>query len=134
MMKNTRISLREIPRDQWEDFLRTFSGAYRHQPITVDIGLSGALRRVHHDVPLRSMALRLRTSEADCIALSFGGDANLTEVVRRFATPARLRVYVRPDNGYEALEIHGNDGESLWVRLPAKVLPIERRTPAAMRR
>jgi hypothetical protein len=132
MAPGTALKSREIPREQWVEFLRIVSGAYHGHRVTIDVGRTGALRRVHHDVALGSMTLRLRTAEADCIGITFsrGGE---TEIVRRFSAPARLRIYVRPDGGYEALEVKGADEESLWIRLPAKTLPLERRARAAVR-
>ena len=111
------MSLREIPRAEWQAFLDQFSREHRAWLASVDRTDAAAGSHVEvRDRPLGSVTAYTAARRIVGIQIQFQHDSQASHAVLVDA-PARLRVDETADGGTRALEIEDERGERTRIRL-----------------
>jgi uncharacterized protein DUF5335 len=116
------METREIPREEWKDFLDRFSRVHENWLVNVEVvGRELGDQEESHDVPLEGVSFEPKGSEAGRIDIMVGGapDHHANHAVE---APRRLHL-LRDDQGADqALEIEDEDGTTtlLTFRVPAR--------------
>lgn len=117
------MSVREIPLDQWSEFLDQFSRGHRAWLATID--------RVHPDSvshteaverPLSAVVPRISARRVAGIDIRFQQDSHAHEPIR-IERPASVRVDETADGAARGLEIVDEEGQCTRVRFRAAPWP-----------
>ena len=115
--------MREIPRDEWVEYLDAFSRQHEDWLVTVEV--LGA--EVGAQVEAQALPLRGVTAE-----LKGGGDASITIIVggkeagrvtHTVIRPAHVRIEQAESGADMTLQIEAEDGVATLVRFRSAVLP-----------
>jgi hypothetical protein len=111
---------REVPRDQWKDFLEGFSRRHRAWLATVDqsgdaIGHAGLT-----EAPLGAVTATRQGREVSAIEIAFAGDGHIP---LRVENPTAVRVRQTGDGAESGLEIVDDQGVSTRVGFRATARP-----------
>lgn len=117
------METREIPRDEWKDFLDRFSRVHENWLVDVEVvGRELGDQEESHDVPLAGISYEPKGSEAGRIDIMVGGDPDHHA---NHAVEAPRRLYLaRDEKGADkTLEIEDEDGFSVLVTFRSAALP-----------
>ena len=110
---------RDVPRDQWPDFLEGFSRRHRAWLTTVDQS-ADVVRGVSAQAPLGAVTATKEGRDVSAIEIAFTGDGHIP---LRVEHPRILRVSQAGDGAETGLEIVDNDGVSTRVGFRATARP-----------
>jgi hypothetical protein len=110
---------RDVPRDQWPDFLEGFSRRHRAWLATVDQS-ADVIRGGSAEAPLGAVTATRRGRDVAAIEIEFAGDGH---VPLRVDHPQILRVSHAGDGAETGLEIVDGDGVSTRVGFRATARP-----------
>jgi hypothetical protein len=111
---------REIPREQWKEFLDRFSRDHENKTVNVDfLGRSLGAQVEASGLPLEGVSYEDKGSGAGRIDILVGRDPDHHAT---HAIPNPRRLLVQDDPAGEALEIEDGDGNTILVcfREPAR--------------
>jgi len=110
---------RDVPRDQWPDFLEGFSRRHRAWLTTVDQS-ADVIRGGSAEAPLGAVTATHQGRDVSAIEIAFTGDGHIP---LRVEHPRILRVSQAGDGAETGLEIVDNDGVSTRVGFRATARP-----------
>lgn len=99
---------RDVPREQWTEFLETFSRQHRAWLATVEQHTGKALGTLSPERPLAAVTPQRVAGLVSAIEISFAADSSENRV--RVERPARLRLEQTLHGEDRALEIVDRDG------------------------
>jgi hypothetical protein len=114
------MRMREVPRDEWTDFLEGFSRRHRAWLTRVDQPGDALGRGASAEAPLGSVTARQKGRDVSAIEIAFAGDGN---VPLRVTNPRILRVQQTGDGVESGLEIVDDDGLFTRVGFRATARP-----------
>jgi hypothetical protein len=117
------MSIREIPRNDWRDFLESFNRGHRAWLATVETavpGQSAQVGAVEH--PLHSVSPTIAANRVIGIEIRFQGDSRAREVLR-IDDPVNLRVDETTQGIARGLEIVDADGDRTRILFRAAPRP-----------
>ena len=106
----------DIPREQWPEFLDTFSGQHRAWLTTVEPALRGIDAR-----PLRAVEPVRQGGVLTAIEISFAGDPGGDTV--RVEHPIAVRLHQTPEGADRAIEITDDEGFCTRVEFRTTTAP-----------
>ena len=110
---------RDVPRDQWPDFLEGFSRRHRAWLTTVNQS-TDAIRGGSAEAPLGAVTATKQGRDVSAIEIAFTGDGHIP---LRVEHPRILRVSQAGDGAETGLEIVDDQGVSTRVGFRAAVRP-----------
>ena len=110
---------RDVPRDQWPDFLEGFSRRHRAWLTTVDQS-ADVIRGGSAEAPLGAVTATHQGRDVSAIEIAFTGDGHIP---LRVEHPRILRVSQAGDGAETGLEIVDGDGVSTRVGFRAAARP-----------
>lgn len=117
------MSVREIPTNEWENFLEEFSRGHRAWLATIDHVSPASGRRVEAvERPLHSVTPTTQAGSVVSIEIHFQEDSLAREPVRIDA-PLKVRVDESTDGSARGLEIVDEDGECTRLSFRASPRP-----------
>ncbi len=112
---------REIPRNDWINFLDSFSRQHEGWLVSIEQGSPTATIGEVQNLPLAGVSTdHLGTQDEVYISVGKGTDDHLTHAVTQ---PRHLRFIVTESGAHEALEIDSADGSRTVVRFRAPARP-----------
>ena len=115
--------MREIPRDEWAEYLDSFSRQHEGWLVTVEVSGAEVGAQVEaQELPLQGVTAELKAGGEDAISITVGreGTERVTHIVTR---PAHIRVEQAEDGSDMTLQIEAADGVTTLIRFRAVVLP-----------
>jgi hypothetical protein len=117
------MSVREIPRGEWQGFLDQFSRDHRAWLVRMDRFSPDAERQAEiNDRPLGSVTARAAGQRVVAIQIQFQPGSHASDAVVVDA-PSHLRLDETPDGATEALEIENERGERTRLELRVATPP-----------
>ena len=113
------MATRDVPRDQWPDFLEGFSRRHRAWLTTVDQS-ADVIRGGSAEAPLGAVTATHQGRDVSAIEIAFTGDGHIP---LRVEHPRILRVSQAGDGAETGLEIVDDQGVSTRVGFRATVRP-----------
>jgi len=113
------MATRDVPRDQWPDFLEGFSRRHRARLTTVDQS-ANVIRGGSAEAPLGAVTVTHQGRDVSAIEIAFTGDGHIP---LRVEHPRILRVSQAGDGAETGLEIVDDQGVSTRVGFRATVRP-----------
>ena len=113
------MPIRDVPRDQWPDFLEGFSRRHRAWLTTVDQS-ADVVRGGSAEAPLGAVTATTQGRDVSAIEIAFTGDGHIP---LRVEHPRILRVRQAGDGAETGLEIVDDQGVSTQVGFRAAVRP-----------
>ena len=113
------MPVRDVPRDQWADFLGGFSRRHRAWLTTVDQS-ADVIRGGSAEAPLGAVTATHQGRDVSAIEIAFTGDGHIP---LRVEHPRILRVSQAGDGAETGLEIVDDQGVSTRVGFRATVRP-----------
>ena len=111
---------RDVPREQWPDFLEDFSRRHRAWLATVDQSADDLARAGTATAPLGAVTARRQGRAVSAIEIAFAGDGHAP---LRVENPTAIRVRQTGDGAESGLEIEDAQGVSTRVGFPAAPRP-----------
>jgi len=111
---------RDVPRDQWTEFLDNFSRRHRAWLATIQQSGEAFGRTASAEAPLGSVRATREGSGMSAIEIAFAGDGH---VPLRIEHPSALRVRQTGDGGESGLEIVDDEGVSTRVEFRSSARP-----------
>jgi hypothetical protein len=110
----------EIPREEWPNFLDSFSRMHEGWLVTLEVmGAELGDQQEARELPLRGVS----ADGGDGLIEIMIGDGAAAHVTRSVARPARVLVAVGRAGAHGALEIESEDGTKTLLRFRDAVLP-----------
>jgi Family of unknown function (DUF5335) len=117
------MSVREIPENEWSEFLDQFSRGHRAWLATVDRGHTGTTSHIEAiERPLGAVVPRISARRVAAIDIRFQDDSHGHEPIR-IERPTSVRVDETAEGTAIGLEIVDEEGECTRVRFRAAPLP-----------
>ena len=113
------MATRDVPRDQWPDFLEGFSRRHRAWLTTVDQS-ANVIRGGSAEAPLGAVTATHQGRDVSAIEIAFTGDGHIP---LRVEHPRILRVSQAGDGAETGLEIVDDQGVSTRVGFRVAVRP-----------
>ena len=115
--------MREIPRDEWVEYLDGFSRRHEGWLVTVEVLGSEVGAQVEaQELPLRGVTAELKGGGEGMITIILGAGES-ERVTHNVTRPAHLRVEQAENGADMTLQIETSDGVTTLVRLRSAVLP-----------
>ena len=115
--------MREIPREEWVEFLDSFSRQHEGWLVTVEVlGEEIGAQVEAAELPLEGITAELKGSAEDSISITVG----LTpaeRVTRNITAPTHVRIEQAENGADMALQIEAADEAMTLVRLRSAMLP-----------
>lgn len=111
---------RDVPRDQWRDFLEGFSRRHRAWLATVDQSGDAIARDGLAEAPLGAVTATREGRDVSAIEITFAGDGH---VPLRVENPTAVRVRQTGNGAESGLEIVDDQGVSTRVGFRATARP-----------
>ncbi len=107
------MSMREVPRPEWGEFLDGFTGQHQRWLVTVEVEEGGERRELLESEPLEGIA----EAPNDLIEVRAGGHTI------RVPHPTRILVEEEGDGAHRGLHIDTHDGSHAEIRFRSPVRP-----------
>jgi hypothetical protein len=114
--------MREVPRDEWAEYLDGFSRQHEGWPVTVEVvGAEVGAQVEAEALPLQGVTAGLKAGGEDAITVIVG--VGLTgRVTHTVSRPAHVRVEQSESGADMTLQIESSDGVATLVRLRPPLL------------
>lgn len=115
--------MREIAREEWADFLDTFSRQHEGWLVTVEVMGTGIGAQVEaEEKPLEGITAELKGGGEDLISIIVGRTPE-ERVTHNITAPTHVRVEQAENGADMALQIETSGGTTTLVRLRSAMLP-----------
>ena len=115
--------MREIPREEWAEFLDSFSRQHEGWLVTVEVlGAEIGAQVEAEGKPLAGITAELKGGGEDSISISVGLTA-AERVTHHIGAPRHLRIEQAENGADMALQIESAEGVTTLVRLRSAMLP-----------
>ncbi len=115
--------MREIPREEWAEYLDAFSRQHEGWLVTVKVlGAEIGAQVEAEGKPLEGIAAESKGGGEDSISITVGRAA-AERVTHNITAPAHVRVEQAESGADLALQIESEDGVATLVRFSSAVLP-----------
>jgi Family of unknown function (DUF5335) len=115
--------MREIPRDEWVEFLDSFSRQHEGWLVTVEVLGSEIGAQVEaQELPLQGITAELKDGGEDAISVILGGGPT-GHVTHSITGPTHVRIEQTEDGADMTLQIESGDGVTTLVRFRSAILP-----------
>ena len=115
--------MREIPRDEWVEYLDSFSRQHEGWLVTVEVlGAEVGAQVEAQELPLQGVTAELKGGGEDAITVIVGG-RGAERVTHTVTRPAHVRVEQSEDGADMTLQIESPDGAATLVRFRSAMLP-----------
>jgi hypothetical protein len=115
--------MREIPREEWGEFLDSFSRQHEGWLVTVEVlGTEIGAQVEAEGKPLEGITAELKDDDVDSIIITVG----LTpaeHVTHNITAPTHIRLEQAENGANMALQIESSEGVTTLVRLRSAMLP-----------
>ena len=115
--------MREIPRNEWVEFLDSFSRQHEGWLVTVEVlGAEIGAQVEAQELPLQGITADLKGGGEDVISIILGGGAT-EHVTHSITGPTHVRIEQTEDGADMTLQIESSDGVTTLLRFRSAVLP-----------
>jgi hypothetical protein len=115
--------MREIPRDEWVEFLDSFSRQHEGWLVTVEVlGAEIGAQVEAQELPLQGITAELKGGDEDVISVILGG-GSAERVTHNIKGPTHVRIEQTKDGADMTLQIESDDGVATLVRFRSAILP-----------
>lgn len=115
--------MREIPREEWAEFLDSFSRQHEGWLVTVEVLGEEIGAQVEAEVkPLEGITAELKDGGEDLISIIVGLNPS-EHVTHNIAAPTHVRIEQAENGADMALQIESSEGTTTLVRLRSAMLP-----------
>jgi hypothetical protein len=115
--------MREVPREEWADYLDTFSRQHEGWLVTVEVlGTEIGARVEAEGKPLEGIAADLKGG-GEGLILIIMGRTPAESVTHNITAPVHVRIEQAENGADMALQIESSDGTTTLVRLRSAMLP-----------
>jgi hypothetical protein len=117
------MPMRDVPRDEWAEYLDGFSRQHEGWPVTVEVlGAEVGAQVEAHELPLQGVTAELKGGGEDAITVIVGGGV-VERVTHTVARPAHVRVEQSESGADLTLQLESSDGVATLVRVRPPVPP-----------
>jgi Family of unknown function (DUF5335) len=115
--------MKEIPREQWAEFLDSFSRQHEGWLVTVEVLSEEIGAQVEAKAkPLEGITAELRGGREDSISITVGLTPE-ERVTHNIQSPTHIRIEQAPNGADMALQIESSEGATTLVSLRSPMLP-----------
>ena len=115
--------MREIPREEWTEFLDSFSRQHEGWLVTVEVlGEEIGAQMEAEGKPLEGITAKLKNGGEDSISIIVGRTP-AEHITHNIQSPTHVRIQQAENGADIALQIESSDGETTLVRLRSVMLP-----------
>jgi uncharacterized protein DUF5335 len=115
--------MREIPREEWAEFLDSFSRQHEGWLVTVEVlGEEIGAQVEAQGVPLEGITAELKGSRKDSISITVGLNPS-EHATHNIQAPTHVRIEQAENGADIALQIESSDAATTLLRLRSAMLP-----------